>query len=120
MTLNQTDYLVAATSNPVNNVLNYVPPPSFLVFPGQAGDSSLMDRATSFVTLLNFRKAVVSILLLSAPFIFNYIATWLVFWISHLSKKALKVPPATPYMVPFLGSTYRFAFEGLNFVRDAT
>ena len=79
-----------------------------------------MDQATSFVTYMNFRKAAVSLFLLSVPFIFNYTATWIFFQLSHLSNKAVKVPPTIPHMVPVLGSTYHFAFSGLNFVRDAT
>ena len=78
-----------------------------------------MDQNTSFVTCMNIRKAVVSLFLLSAPFIFNYTTTWIFPQLSHLRNKAVKVPPTIPHMVPALGSSYHFAFSGLNFVRDA-
>ena len=120
MTPNRTDYLSLNALNPVDHVVDYISSPAFVVYPVKGLYSSSIDQAASFVTFLNFHKVVVTMLFLSVPFIFNYIATWLFFWVSHLSKKAVKVPPAAPYMVPFLGSTYHFAFNGLNFVRNAT
>lgn len=80
-----------------------------------AGDGG----ALTFLTYLY--TALVAISIFCFPFIFNYIATWFFFQLSHMvSKTASKVPPTVPYMIPILGSTYNFAFNGLDFVHKAT
>lgn len=80
-----------------------------------AGDGGALIFFTHFYT------ALVVISIICFPFVFNYIATWFFFQISHMaSETAIKVPPTVPYMVPILGSTLSFAFNGLDFVHKAT
>lgn len=74
-----------------------------------------------FVFFTYSYTALVFVSIICFPFVFNYITTWLFFQISHVvSETAMKVPPTVPYMVPILGSTFNFVFNGLDFVHKAT
>lgn len=42
---------------------------------------------------------------------FVYISTWIAFTSQRLSRDVVKVPPMTPYMVPFIGHAISFAFN---------
>ncbi|KAI9876361.1 MAG: hypothetical protein M1830_006662 [Pleopsidium flavum] len=76
--------------------------------------------STSSLLPGNARVVFVSILLLSIPFVFNYLVIWLFFHVSQWSKKAGKVPPTVPYLVPFLGSTISYLWNPLKFVGSST
>lgn len=84
-----------------------------------------MDRALAGLAMLStyidyLPPVIVSIFVLSIPFTFNYIATWLFFQISHWSNDAVKNPPTIPHWIPFIGSSVDLSFSALNFVKSST
>lgn len=60
------------------------------------------------------------LLCLSLSFVLNYIVTWVLYQVGHRRVNAVKVPPAVPHWIPFLGSALEFAFNGRNFVASST
>ena len=79
-----------------------------------------VELATFKTFMYHLRPILVSLFVLSIPFIFNYIATWLFFQIRHWSKKSAKVPPTIPHLIPFLGSSLDLGLNALNFVKYST
>lgn len=84
-----------------------------------------MDRKLAGLAMLAkytdyLRPVLVSVLVLSIPFIFNYVATWLFFQIRHWSNEAVKNPPTIPHWIPFIGSSLDLSFNALNFVKSST
>lgn len=66
------------------------------------------------------RPALVSILVVSIPFIFNFVATWLFFQIRNWRKGPVKNPPTIPHWIPFIGSSLDLAFNALKFIKSST
>lgn len=83
-------------------------------------DQELVLLAT-FTKLTDYiRPVLVSLFVISIPFLFNFVATWLFFQIQSWSKKAARIPPTIPHSIPFLGSSLDFGFNPLNFVKSST
>lgn len=70
--------------------------------------------------LTNNARLVFVFLLVSLPFVVNYLVFWLYFQASQRSKGTGKMPPTIPYMVPFLGSTIPYLWNPSRFVRSST
>lgn len=66
------------------------------------------------------RPTLLSVFVLSIPFTFNFVATWLFYNTSNLRKKAVKNPPTIPHWIPYIGSSLDLAFNALNFVKSST
>lgn len=66
------------------------------------------------------RYVFVLAFLFSIPFIVNYAIIWVMFRHTHLTEKVGKIPPTLPHLVPLLGSTISFVWDGANFVKYAT
>jgi hypothetical protein len=56
----------------------------------------------------------ISILL--APFLLTYLTTWLRGTIAAKRIGTGKTPPLVPYVIPFLGSLFTFAFDTCHFI----
>ena len=92
----------------------------FLPFSSRSMDRVLAGLAMIPTFTDYLRPALVTIFALSIPFIFNYVATWLFFQITHWSKEAAKIPPTIPHLIPFIGSSFDLGFNALNFVKSST
>lgn len=66
------------------------------------------------------RPVFVFAFLFSIPFILNYAIIWVMFRRSHLTEKDGKIPPTLPHLVPLLGSTISFVWDGASFFKYAT
>lgn len=86
--------------------------------------SPVRQTSLTYNALVNYaeilRLPLVAIFILSIPFIFNFVATWLFFQVRHWSKEAAKKPPTIPHLLPWIGNVYSLTFDTLNFVKWCT
>lgn len=60
-----------------------------------------------------------SLFLVPIP-ILCYASTWISFIVQQQSRDAVKVPPILPYIVPFVGNAFSFAFDPVKFLSNVT
>lgn len=113
------DYIL--TMHPTDGVYPYRALAS--LFTNHLSNSVCQALAKSFTSTEftnSLRLALVGVFVLSIPFIFNYVATWLFFQVRHWSKEAAKIPPTIPHLVPWIGSSLSLAFNAFGFVKWCT
>ena len=66
------------------------------------------------------RTILVALFVFSMPFLFNYILLSLLCAIENWLARPGQIPPTYPYVIPFLGGTIPFLWDGINFIRSAT
>ena len=69
------------------------------------------------------RQCAIALTILSIPFVFTYILTWLLFNIPQLSprlwrQQSVKVPPTIPYVFPFVGDLPQYLTNAQPFVES--
>jgi hypothetical protein len=58
--------------------------------------------------------------LLSIPFLFNYLFSWVTYHWVYRKQAGRRVPPELPAILPFLGNTIPFLWDSASFVTKAT
>ena len=80
-------------------------------------DLAKMLRSEEFE--MGVRKVLTAFLLIAFPFVFNYIFTWILFQITHLSNRTGRVPPDIPHAIPLIGNAFEFVFNPGRFIISA-
>lgn len=63
---------------------------------------------------------ILSCLLILIALLLRYLLYWRAYHVAYLRRREKQPPPTLPYFIPLLGSTIPFAFDTLNFFRNAT
>ncbi|KAI0479832.1 cytochrome P450 [Xylaria cf. heliscus] len=66
------------------------------------------------------KSVILSCLLIFIPLLLRYLLYWLAYHVAYLRRREKQRPPTLPHFIPLLGSTIPFAFDCLNFFKNAT